>query len=103
MTWGNDGVCPFPYQSSYVENQPTCVFSPSGLSDTPYTEEQWNEIMFGAGPIPGATVQAPRSMGSMNISAGLTPGQKAQPFDYTWIMIAAGALFVFMFLGNKRR
>lgn len=67
-----------------------------------YTEAEWAEAQWGI-PADQFSVRAPHSMGVMNVSAGLTPAQKAQPFDYTWLLYGGLALVLLMMLTKGRR
>lgn len=68
------------------------------------TEDDWSEILYGASAAQVAgPVTAPYSMGSMNVSAGLTEAQKKQPFDYSWLLYGGLAIVGLMLLSKGRR
>jgi hypothetical protein len=109
----NSLECPWGYAEEEQEHLRMCVASSQamGLGDTqagggkmaaPYTDAEWAEIQWGI-PADQFAVRAPNPMGVMNVSAGLTPAQKAQPVDYSWLLYGGLALVALMVLGKGRR
>lgn len=96
--------CPWGYEEQELDHMRTCLPNRAvlGLGDIKLTEEDWSEILYGP-TAEQATVRAPRSMGSMNVSAGLTPAQAGQPFDYSWLMYAGIGIVALMLLSKGRR
>jgi len=101
-----DDICPWPYESSYVDHQPTCVFHPSGLGsiemptlptigidrppDVPIS------VFNPASRIQTYKVEGPSLWGYSVGPEGIT--------DYRWMVYAGlGLVAVLLLSGLKRR